>query len=335
MTREASYSRRVHSGMPVMLACPACRDMLRSDGDDTLLCDACDRAYAVDGGIPVFEPEQLSYRDYNDWKTTEHHLEGLSRSRRLIFHSLRYWSYRERRYFRKFVRPGSLTLDVGCWSGDQAMADIGTVVGIDISIGALRKAAGVYRSVIQGNINKLPFQDASFEYAFSSHVLGHLEAPEKDRTLAEIFRVLKPGGESLHVIETDSGGKLVSRAKRQPDLYRQHFIDQYGHIGLESASTAIGRFQSQGFIVKKVIKMDSLWPPPWYYQQYFDNEYVRRDPLLARKLRRSRRLCSMRVSRLALGFIWGWYHSTWEQWFGRLDDSMHIFIHVRKPDGNG
>ncbi|MHB1463784.1 MAG: methyltransferase domain-containing protein [Thermoleophilia bacterium] len=321
--------------MPVVLVCPDCRTPLL--GDDRLFCHSCNITYTVDGCIPVFEPEQVEYRDYEDWWAAGQSAEKTPRWRRIIFHHLRYWSYRERRFFEGSLKAGSLVLDIGCWGGDVAVAGLGggTVVGIDLSLSALRQASHVYNLAIQGNIKKLPFADASFDYVISSHVLGHVMSEEKDSVLSEIFRVLKPGGESLHVIETDSGGKLVSRAKQQPDLYRQHFIDRYGHIGLESASTVIGRFQSQGFIVKKVIKMDSLWLPPWYYQQYFDNEYVRRDPLLARKLRRSRRLCSTRASRLALGFVWGWHHSTWEQWLGRLDDSMHIFIHVRKPDGNG
>ncbi|MHB9054309.1 MAG: class I SAM-dependent methyltransferase [Thermoleophilia bacterium] len=288
----------------------------------------------MDGNIPVFEPDQLGYRDYEGWWTYERPFEELSRGRRLLFHHLRYWPYRERRFFDRHIKAASVMLDIGCWGGNGAIAAQGTVVGIDLSLDALKRASQVYDLVVQGNIRSLPFADESFDCVFSSHVLGHLTAEEKDGALGEIFRVTKPGGQSLHIVETDSNGRLASRAKLQPELYQKYFIDRYGHIGLERASTVIDRFEAQGFVLEDVTKMDCLCPPPWYYEQYFDNEYARQDPVLARKLCRSQWLSSTRASRLALGFAWGLFHSSWEQWLGRLDASMHISIHVRKPDGN-
>lgn len=44
----------------------------------------------------------------------------------------------------------------------------------------------------------IPFDDETFDVVFSSHVLEHV--PHIDELLSEIFRVLKPGGVSLHVL---------------------------------------------------------------------------------------------------------------------------------------
>ena len=49
--------------------------------------------------------------------------------------------------------------------------------------------------VIECDIRKgLPFADASFDACYSSHVLEHMTRAEAPRLLAEIQRVLKPGG---------------------------------------------------------------------------------------------------------------------------------------------
>ena len=51
----------------------------------------------------------------------------------------------------------------------------------------------------QGDLTALPFPDAHFDSAVSAHVIDHL-GPHKQRGLAEIRRVLKPGGRLLMVV---------------------------------------------------------------------------------------------------------------------------------------
>ena len=53
------------------------------------------------------------------------------------------------------------------------------------------------------SLGALPFRDASFDCVVSSHVMGHVPVDAKDAVVAEAARVLRPGGLSLHVIETD------------------------------------------------------------------------------------------------------------------------------------
>ena len=47
---------------------------------------------------------------------------------------------------------------------------------------------------------ELPYPDRHFDHVFSSLMLHHLTRENKKRTLKEVFRVLKPGGE-LHVAD--------------------------------------------------------------------------------------------------------------------------------------
>src|SRR5687768_16091627 len=67
---------------------------------------------------------------------------------------------------------------------------------------AERKAerAGVEIAFDEGLSYDLPYEDASFDRVLSSLFFHHLVLRDKERTIAEIARVLRPGGE-LHVAD--------------------------------------------------------------------------------------------------------------------------------------
>jgi SAM-dependent methyltransferase len=53
------------------------------------------------------------------------------------------------------------------------------------------------RYVRQASVTTLPFEDATFARALCLGVLEHLSFADQPRALAELFRVLQPGGELL------------------------------------------------------------------------------------------------------------------------------------------
>jgi ubiquinone/menaquinone biosynthesis C-methylase UbiE len=67
---------------------------------------------------------------------------------------------------------------------------------------AVRKAerAGLDIEFDEGFSYELPYEDASFDRVLSSLFFHHLVLSDKERTIAEVARVLKPGGE-LHVAD--------------------------------------------------------------------------------------------------------------------------------------
>jgi SAM-dependent methyltransferase len=64
-------------------------------------------------------------------------------------------------------------------------------VGVDADHSALARH-GLFRRKVQADIQALPFREASFDLVTANMVLEHVEHPQ--RLLAEISRVLRPGG---------------------------------------------------------------------------------------------------------------------------------------------
>ena len=113
-------------------------------------------------------------------------------------------------------------LDIGCGRGLLLIGaakrlQTGRATGLDVwrkedlsdnSADALRDnatAEGVLPKIKieTGDARQLPFGDASFDVVLSSNVLSQL--PDRGKALAEIVRVLKPGGQ-LRIFDTSGSG---------------------------------------------------------------------------------------------------------------------------------
>jgi ubiquinone/menaquinone biosynthesis C-methylase UbiE len=107
-------------------------------------------------------------------------------------------------FFRHHICSTSRILDCGCGPGSVTVglaqwAPDGETVGIDLGAEqfdgarALARDFGVNNVAFrQGDIFDLPFGDDSFDVVFCQTVLFHIPDPMK--ALAEIKRVLRPGG---------------------------------------------------------------------------------------------------------------------------------------------
>ena len=87
--------------------------------------------------------------------------------------------------------PATRVLDAGCGEGVlvDEYADRLQIEGIDPNYSSAR--------VRTGSLAALPYADATFDRALCLDVLEHLTFDEQPRALAELFRVLKPGGDLL------------------------------------------------------------------------------------------------------------------------------------------
>jgi SAM-dependent methyltransferase len=93
------------------------------------------------------------------------------------------------------VRPG--ILDCGCGTGHnlQMLRKYGDAYGIDLTwVGLQYSRAHGERRVVQASAARLPFRDARFDLVTSFDVLYSLEDEIERAAIAEMLRVLKPGG---------------------------------------------------------------------------------------------------------------------------------------------
>jgi ubiquinone/menaquinone biosynthesis C-methylase UbiE len=104
------------------------------------------------------------------------------------------------------IQPGEQVLDVGCGTGTLVMevarrvGRVGRVVGVDPGTEQIARARSkVARRHLPiefqiGVIEQLTFPDETFDVVLSTLMMHHLPASLKRQGLAEIARVLKPGG---------------------------------------------------------------------------------------------------------------------------------------------
>jgi SAM-dependent methyltransferase len=118
----------------------------------------------------------------------------------------------------KTARPGERTLEIGAGLGEHLSAEPAFARSDYAAVELRPEMAEAIRArhpgveVVTGDCQqRLPFEDASFDRALAIHVLEHL--PDLPAALAEIHRLLKPGGRFVVVIPCE-GGPAYSLARR-------------------------------------------------------------------------------------------------------------------------
>jgi SAM-dependent methyltransferase len=126
--------------------------------------------------------------------------------------------------------PAAATVvDIGCGGGmDLLLAALhigqaGRAVGVDMTAQMREQAAAGARAsglsnveVRDGDATRLPLEDSCVDVVISNGVLNLV--PLKDRAIAEIARVLKPGGR-VQIADIVIGEELPDSALRDIDLW--------------------------------------------------------------------------------------------------------------------
>ena len=118
------------------------------------------------------------------------------------------------------LRPGLDVLDLGCgwaYGTHWARASGCRVAGIDLGLDQLQWAnrslpQGDGLRLVQANAKALPFRDASFDRAISVEMMEHVFRPDRAQVLAEIARVVRPGGRAA--ISTPNPASPIESVKR-------------------------------------------------------------------------------------------------------------------------
>lgn len=161
------------------------------------------------------------------------------------------------------IRADDLVLDLCCGLGGparyQALSRRCRVTGLDYNEARVRGAADLTRRVnlgrrarfLRGDAQSLPFPADTFDAVLSQEALLHI--PDKAKSLAECFRVLKPGG---RIAFTDwiAGGALTEadRAMMWKGIAAQ---------SVQSINQYLALLKATGFAEVRVVNLSALWVP--------------------------------------------------------------------------
>jgi SAM-dependent methyltransferase len=171
------------------------------------------------------------------------------------------------------LRPGQRLLDLGCGGGRHAFAALrrgATVVALDRDAAELKDVRAVIGGMLDagelpggapgGSVNGdalgLPFPDASFDAVVASEVLEHIWADE--RAIAELARVLRPGGRMAVTVPTRFPERVCWALDR-------HYHDiPGGHIRIYRQPELERRLERAGLLRRGSHHAHALHSPYWW-----------------------------------------------------------------------
>jgi ubiquinone/menaquinone biosynthesis C-methylase UbiE len=151
------------------------------------------------------------------------------------------------------IGDGSRVLEIGCGTGNLLLlakrrCPDAEVTGLDPDPAALRRTrrkadrAGLPVRLDRGFAAHLPYPDASMDRVLSAFMLHHLDPADLPHALAEVRRVLRPGG-SLHVVDIVGGHHahgplawLARRSRRLPDGSPERLLALLAESGLRDVT---------------------------------------------------------------------------------------------------
>jgi SAM-dependent methyltransferase len=195
-------------------------------------------------------------------------------------------------YDRLDVHAGMHVADLGCGAGRhsfEAFRRGAHVVAVDRDPDALAQTAqwltamaeagqaphGATARVVRGDVLSLPFPDASFDRVIISEVLEHI--PADTRAIAEVARVLRPGGLAAVTVPR-YGPERVCWA-----LSRQYHEVPGGHVRIYRADQLEHRLARAGLVSYGRGHAHALHAPYWWLKCALG---VERDPAVVRAYHR-------------------------------------------------
>lgn len=147
-------------------------------------------------------------------------------------------------------QPRERVLDLGCAAGavTHFLSTFGCEpVGVDAESLAIEIAAALFPALRfeVADVTDLPFADSSFDKAVAADLVEHLEDDTLARMLAELARVLAPGG-TLSVYTPNRRHPIELLKERDLILARNET-----HVGLRDARELTAALTDAGFVLER------------------------------------------------------------------------------------
>lgn len=141
------------------------------------------------------------------------------------------------------IHAGDTVLDIGSGAGTDTLiaantvGNSGKVYGLDMTRAMQEKLAhnidsmGInHVEVLSGNAEDIPLPDASVDVITSNGVINLV--PDKPRAIAEMFRVLRPGGRiQITDIVIGSGEQALEEIRNNPRLWAECIVGAVTEAG--------------------------------------------------------------------------------------------------------
>jgi SAM-dependent methyltransferase len=179
------------------------------------------------------------------------------------------------------ITPGERVLDLGCGGGRHAFELYrrgAHVVAFDHNAEELAEVAtmflamslsgevgdGAEAQVVQGDVLSLPFPDGSFDAVIAAEVLEHI--PDDERAMAEITRIVRPGGRVAVTVPRWWPEKINWA------LSREYHDIPGGHVRIYKGTEVTERLEATGLTVRGGHHAHALHSPYWWMNCAFGRE---------------------------------------------------------------
>ena len=176
-------------------------------------------------------------------------------------------------YDRLRIGPGSTVIDVGCGAGRHSFEayrrgadviafdqDAEELAEVDTMLQAMGQAGEAPKSakaqVVVGDALALPYPDGAFDTVIASEILEHI--PEDGTAIAELARVLKPGGTLAVTVPRWLPERICWLLS---DTYH---ANEGGHIRIYRADELRSKLESTGLTFTGSHHAHALHSPYWW-----------------------------------------------------------------------
>lgn len=171
------------------------------------------------------------------------------------------------------VSPGDSLIDVGCGAGRHSFEafrrgadviafdqDVEELNNVDAILQAMQEQgeapASAKAEAVKGDALELPYADGTFDFVIASEILEHV--PQDEAAIAELIRVLKPGGRLAVTVPRWLPEKLCWI------LSDEYHANEGGHIRIYRADELMDKVTTRGMRFDHRHHAHALHAPFWW-----------------------------------------------------------------------